>query len=93
MDVQFSNFAASNGYTNKSFGFRMVRQVDTSGHELPAFNIQLQAGNPGLQNVQGLSSGSGVGFGIDLADMAAFLAGTVPSDPSLSEAILGSELL
>lgn len=89
MDVQFSNFTASNGYTSQKFGFRMIRQVDSNGNEIPAFNIQLQAGNPGLENVPGLAAGSGVGFTVDPVGMTASAIGTVPSQQSLREAILG----
>jgi hypothetical protein len=89
MDVQFSSFATSNGFASQNFGFRMVRQVDANGNEIGAFNIQVQSGNPSLTNVPGLPAGSGVGFGVDLVGMTASVAGTVPSDPLLREAILG----
>jgi uncharacterized protein (TIGR03437 family) len=89
MDVQFSSFTASNGYTSQTFGFRMVRQVDANGNEIPQFNIQVQAGNPGLENVPGLAAGTGVGFGVDPVGMTASVIGVVPSQELLREAILG----
>jgi uncharacterized protein (TIGR03437 family) len=87
MDVQFSNFAASNGYTSPHFGFRMIREVVASGAEASWFNIQIQAGNAGLTNIPGLPSG--VGFQIDTVGQTASVFGTVPSSELLREAVLG----
>ena len=87
MDVQFSNFAASNGFTSPHFGFRMIREVIASGTEASWFNIQIQAGNAGLTNIPGLPSG--VGFQIDTVGQTASVFGTVPSSELLSGAVLG----
>ncbi len=89
MDVQFSNFMASNGYTSPQFGFRMLRTILASGAEASFYNIQLQAGNPGLTNIPGLPSGAGAGFQIDTVGQTATVIGTVPSSELLSGAVLG----
>ncbi len=47
MDVHFTNFTASNGYTSPNFDFRMVRPIP-DGLAVAQFQIQLQVGNPGL---------------------------------------------
>jgi len=87
MDVQFSNFAASNGFTSPHFGFRMIRQIVLDGSEGPFFQIQVQAGNPGLDNIPGLPAA--VGFYVDLASKTASVIGTVPSSDLLRGAVLG----
>lgn len=85
MDVQFSNFTASNGFTSKTFGFRLLRQVDSNGNEMPQFQIDVQAGNPGLENVV---PGGGGGFVIDPVAMTASTHG-LPSPAMQRQAILG----
>lgn len=89
MDVQFSNFTASNGYSSPHFGFRMIRQILENGSEAGWFQIQLQAGNAGLQNIAGLAGGAGVGFMVDTAGKTASVVGTIPASALLREAILG----
>lgn len=91
IDVQFSNFTASNGYTSPSFGFRMVRQENSDGTEVPQYKITIQPGNPGLENVAGLASlgGGGVGYEIDPVLGTAAFAGTAPAPGLLGEAIFG----
>ena len=87
MDVQFSNFRASNGFTSGTFGFRMIRGA--GGTDLPAYNIQIQAGNAGLENIPGLPPNSGVGFAVDPVNRTASVFGTVPASELLRGAILG----
>ena len=87
MDVQFSNFAASNGYTSPHFGFRMIRQILLDGSESPEFYIQIQQGNAGLENLVGIPGL--IGFLVDTAGHTASVVGTVPSSDLLSGAILG----
>ncbi len=89
MDVQFSNFTASNGYTSPHFGFRIFRQILPDGTEAGWYQIQMQEGNAGLQNIAGLAGGAGVGFMIDPVGQTASVVGTVPSSDLLREAILG----
>lgn len=93
VDVQFSSFTASNGYTSPTFGFRMIRPLSQDGvTEGPWYNIQLQEGNAGLVNVPGVPSGAGVGFTVDTIGKTASVIGTVPSSALLREAILGAIL-
>jgi hypothetical protein len=87
MDVQFSNFTASNGYTSPNFGFRMVRQFTATESEVPQFQIQIQAGNPGLTGVAGIPVA--IGFVIDPVGKSASFIGTMPSSAQLRQAILG----
>jgi uncharacterized protein (TIGR03437 family) len=90
MDVQFFNFAASNGYTSPHFGFRMIRQILSGGSESPEFYIQIQQGNGGLENLAGIPPL--IGFSVDMAGHTASVVGTVPSSDLLSGAILGAFL-
>jgi hypothetical protein len=69
MDVQFANFSASNGYTSPHFGFRMIRELTKDGTEVAQYQIQIQQGNPGLENVAGIPPG--VGFHLDPVDKTA----------------------
>ena len=85
VDIQFSNFTASNGFTSPQFGFRMLRQVDGSGNEVPQFKMDVQAGNPGLRNVV---PGGGGGFIVDPVAMMASTSG-IPSPALQRQAILG----
>jgi hypothetical protein len=87
MDVQFTDFKASNGYTSPSFGFRMNRQLNLDGLPISEYRLALQFGNPGLQDVAGLPGS--IGFLIDpLLKNATFL-GTAPSSELLRQAIYG----
>jgi hypothetical protein len=88
MDVQFSNFTASNGYSSPQFGFRMFRELSKAGVEYPQYKITVQPGNPGLQNVAGLTTG--VGLLMDSSIQTATLAGTAPSSDALRQAIFGA---
>jgi uncharacterized protein (TIGR03437 family) len=90
MDVQFTNFTTSDGYSSPSFGFRMVRKITQDATEVPQYSIQIQPGNPGLSNVVGLEGGgSGVGFMIDPVGQTADFFGTTPSSVLLRQAIFG----
>lgn len=90
MDVEVSNFTASNGYTSPSFGFRMVRQLSSAGSEATTYQIQIQPGNPGVYNVVGLEGGgSGVGFAIDTVAQTASFFGVSPSSDLLRQAVFG----
>jgi uncharacterized protein (TIGR03437 family) len=88
MDVRFSNFTASNGFSSPQFGFRMIRQLALDGSEIPQYSIFVQAGDPGLQNVSGLF-GNGTGFEIDPAGQSATFIGAMPASALLRDAILG----
>lgn len=88
MDVQFSNFTASNGFSSPHFGFRMIRQFAPDGSEIPQYSIFVQAGDPGLQNVSGLF-GNGTGFEIDPPGQSATFIGAMPASALLRDAILG----
>ena len=87
LDVQFTNFKASNGFASGTFGFRMIRGA--GGTDLPGYNIQIQAGNAGLENIPGLPPNLGVGFAIDPVNQTASAFGTVPASELLRGAILG----
>ena len=89
MDVQFSNFTASNGYASPHFGFRMIRQLAPDGTEVQQYQIQMQEGNAGLQNIAGLPGGAGTGFRVDPVSKTATVIGTTPSADLLRGAILG----
>ena len=89
MDVQFSNFTASNGYSSPHFGFRMIRQILENGSEAGWFQIQMQEGNGGLENITGLAGGAGVGFMVDTVGQTATAVGTIPALGTLRQAILG----
>src|SRR5580693_7037332 len=86
MDVQFSNFTASNGYSSPHFGFRMIRQILENGSEAGWFQIQLQQGNAGLENIAGLTA---VGFMVDPVGKTASVVATIPTSAPLRQAILG----
>jgi hypothetical protein len=86
VDAEFNNFTASNGYSSPTFGVRMTRQYSGSG-EAQVYQIQIQVGNPGLQNVPDIPGG--VGFSIDPVGMTATQIGTLSSSPSLNQAMLG----
>jgi len=88
MDVQFSNFRASNGFSSPHFGFRMIRQLAPDDSEIPQYSMFVQAGDPGLQNVSGLF-GNGTGFEIDPTGQSATFIGAMPASALLSNAILG----
>jgi len=83
MTVQFSGFAASNGYTSQNFALEMTRQVDANGNEVPQFYMWT------FGNIPGLAPGTRVGFSVDPVAKTASVVGTVPSDQSLQGAILG----
>lgn len=87
VDAQFTDFRASNGYSSPSFGVRMVRTYNPDGTVAPQYGIQVQQGNAGLGNVEGLTPG--VGFNIDPTVKSATQVGTVPSLESLRQAIFG----
>jgi hypothetical protein len=87
VDAQFTDFKASNGYSSPSFGVRMTRQYNADGTEAAPFQIQVQNGNPGLENVAGLPAG--VGLLMDPTDQTATLVGTLPTSNSLAQAIYG----
>lgn len=88
MDVQLFNLKTSNGFASQKFGFRMIRVVAENGTEIPQFNIQVQAGNAGLENIPGLASGAGVGFTVDPVNRTASVIGTVPASDLLRGALL-----
>jgi uncharacterized protein (TIGR03437 family) len=88
MDVQVSNFTASNGFTSKTFGFRMLRQVDGQGNEVALFRFDVAAGAPGLG---GVVPGGGGGFEIDPVAKTASIHG-LPSPALQRQAILGMYL-
>jgi hypothetical protein len=67
----------------------MIRVVAENGTEIPQYNIQIQGGNAGLENIPGLPADSGVGFGVDPLSGTASVIGTVPSSELLRGAILG----
>jgi hypothetical protein len=79
MDVQFSNFSTSNGYTSPRLGFRMVRQTAQDGTEIPQYQILIQGGLPDVN----------VGFSVDPVSKTASVVGTVPSSDLLRSVILG----
>jgi len=89
MDVQFSNFTASNGFTSKTFAFRMLRQADAQGNEVPQFRYDMVAGGPGLEN---LAPGSGGGFIVDPVAMTASVRGFPNASVIQRQAILGMYL-
>ena len=86
MDVQFSNFTASNGYSSPQFGFRMIRQILLGGKEAGWYQIQMQEGNAGTLNIAGLSA---VGFMVDTVGQTASVIATIPTSALLRQAILG----
>jgi hypothetical protein len=86
MDVQFSNFTASNGYSSPHFGFRMIRQILLDGTEAGWYQIQMQQGNAGLINITGLTA---VGFMVDPVGQTASVVATIPTLVGLRQAILG----
>jgi len=88
MDVRFTNFTASNGYSSPSFGFRMARQLALDGTESPQYVMTVQAGNFGLENISGLFA-NGTGFAVDPVGQTAIFTGTLPSSQLLTDAILG----
>ncbi len=87
MDVQFSNFTASNGFSSARFGFRMIREILKDGTESTMYQIQVQPGNSGLENIPGLTSG--VGIQVDPSTGLVNNLGKVPSSDLLRAAIFG----
>jgi uncharacterized protein (TIGR03437 family) len=87
VDAQFTDFMASNGYSSPSFGVRMTRQYNADGTEASAYQIQVQNGNPGLENIPGLPAG--VGLLMDPTGPAVTRVGTLPASNTLSQAIYG----
>ena len=83
--VLISNFSTSDGYSSPMFGFKMSRNRGSS-----QVYIGFKPGNPGLEQVAGLTSE--VGYSIDpVPQTATFvtIGGPVPSSPLLRQALFG----
>jgi hypothetical protein len=87
MDVQFSNFTASNGYTSPTFGFRMDRLENADGSEAPQYKFDIAVGNPGLENVPGLPAGAA--SNVDPVNKTASAIASALDSDLVRQAILG----